>query len=263
MELKRIVEALLLASPKPLSAAELRDVLRRTADEEGATADAREFRNPGGALDAALSELAAEHAQGPSVRLVCVAGAWQFATAPECAAWVRTLVGAKNRPPRLTQPALETLAVVAYRQPVTRAEIEQIRGVAVDGVLATLKERGLVAEVGRAEAVGRPVQLGTTAGFLEYFGLASLDDLPAADELRRLPVSRPEAPLTVDAQLPLPGSLAAPPAPSQGLAGVPPAPAEPVPAPDAGPPVSATDVAPQPSPRSSEEPPLDGGGALR
>jgi segregation and condensation protein B len=110
------------------------------------------------------------------------------------------------RPPRLSQPALETLAIIAYRQPVTRAEVEQVRGVAVDGVLQTLLERGLVEQVGRAEVPGRPGLYSTTAQFLEYFGLGSLEDLPAADELRRIAVQKPETLLTVD-----PGLATAPP----------------------------------------------------
>ncbi len=110
-------------------------------------------------------------------------------------------MGANVRPPRLSQPALETLAIVAYRQPLTRAEIEQIRGVAVDGVMTTLLERGLVEQAGRAEVIGRPMTYGTTPAFLEYFGLRSLDELPAADELRRIPVTKPEQLLTADSGL--------------------------------------------------------------
>jgi segregation and condensation protein B len=106
----------------------------------------------------------------------------------------------------LSQPALETLAIIAYRQPITRAEVEQVRGVAVDGVLQTLLERELVAQVGRAEVIGRPMTFGTTSLFLEYFGLRSLDDLPAADELRRIPVVKPESLATAD-----PGLATAPP----------------------------------------------------
>jgi segregation and condensation protein B len=101
---------------------------------------------------------------------------------------------------------LETLAIVAYRQPLTRTEIEQIRGVSVDGVMQTLVERGLVESVGRAEVVGRPMTYGTTSLFLEYFGLRNLDELPAADELRRIAVQKPEALLTVE-----PGLATAPP----------------------------------------------------
>src|SRR3989440_6005232 len=110
------------------------------------------------------------------------------------------------RPPRLSQPALETLAIIAYRQPLTRAEIEQVRGVTVDGVMQTLLERGLVEALGRAEVVGRPMTYGTTGLFLEYFGLRSLEELPAADELRRIPVQKPEGLATVE-----PGLATAPP----------------------------------------------------
>ncbi len=143
--------------------------------------------------------MAQEHEQAQrSYRLACVAGAWQFVTQPEYAPWLKALVGHKLRPPRLSQPALETLAIVAYRQPITRAEMEQVRGVSVDGVMQTLVERGLVEQLGRAEVVGRPMTYGTTALFLEYFGLRSLEDLPAADELRRIVVQKPESLVTAD-----------------------------------------------------------------
>lgn len=209
MELKFILESLLIAAPKPLSPAELRDILTRAADEEGAAEHVRACRKlPPEKIEEALAALAQEHeAAARSYRLVAVAGAWQFVTLPDFAPWLRAFVGVKNRPAKLSQPALETLAVIAYRQPVTRAEIEQIRGVAVDGVVATLKERGLIEEAGRAEVIGRPMQYATTTAFLEYFGLASLDGLPAADELRRIPVQRPESLLTLD-----PGLATAPPA---------------------------------------------------
>jgi segregation and condensation protein B len=183
-----------------LSVPEIRDALNRAATEEEATPEAKSFHKVSvETLDEALATLAQEHdAAARSYRLVCVAGAWQFVTQPEFGPWLRAFVGVKNRPARLSQPALETLAVIAYRQPVTRAEIEQIRGVAVDGVMATLKERGLIEEMGRAEVIGRPMQFGTTTAFLEYFGLGRLEDLPAADELRRIPVVRPESLATVD-----------------------------------------------------------------
>ncbi len=200
IELKSILECLLFSAPKPLSVSEIRDALNRAATEEEATPEAKSFHKvPVEAIDEALATLSQEHeAAARSYRLVCVAGAWQFVTQPEFGPWLRAFVGVKNRPARLSQPALETLAVVAYRQPVTRAEIEQIRGVAVDGVMATLKERGLIEEVGRAEVIGRPMQFGTTMAFLEYFGLGRLEDLPAADELRRIPVVRPESLATVE-----------------------------------------------------------------
>jgi segregation and condensation protein B len=107
---------------------------------------------------------------------------WRLATQPRFARWVRLL---RNEPPpvRLSASALETLAVVAYRQPVTRAEIEQIRGVSADAGLAKLMERDLVYIVGRADLPGRPIQYGTTDAFLEFVGIKSLDELPASDVL--------------------------------------------------------------------------------
>ena len=207
MELKTIIEAVLFNSQKPLSPKELRDVLSQTAEnsEEPLAKSFRKTKDE--ELIAVLEALAQEHATAArTFRLVCVAGAWQFVSQPEFAPWIKTLVGEKSRPGRLSQPALETLAIIAYRQPLTRAEMEQIRGVAVDGVMQTLLERGIVEQVGRAEVVGRPVLYGTTPAFLEYFGLRGLEDLPSADELRKIPVKKPEALLTVE-----PGLATAPP----------------------------------------------------
>jgi segregation and condensation protein B len=212
MELKFILESLLFASQKPLRASELREVLANAAEAQDAPPEAREWKKTRESeITAAIEELAREHeAAARSYRLVCVAGAWQFVTQPEFAPWLRALVGARARPPRLSQPALETLAIIAYRQPITRAEIEQIRGVSVDGVMQTLMERGLVEVVGRADAVGRPPTYGTTALFLEYFGLRSLEDLPAADELRKISIQKPPAPVTADAGLATPPETPAP-----------------------------------------------------
>lgn len=203
MELKFILEALLFSAQKPLNAGELRDVLINAASEDEADTTVKAFKKvKESELTAALEQLAGEHeTAGRSYRLVCVAGAWQFVTQPEYAAWLKALVGVKARPSRLSQPALETLAIIAYRQPLTRAEVEQIRGVNVDGVMQTLTERGLVEQTGRAEVVGRPALYSTTSLFLEYFGLKSLENLPAADELRRIVVEKPPAPITADAGL--------------------------------------------------------------
>ncbi len=205
MELKHILESILFSSQEPLSPKALRDLLVEAAEQSDA---ARPFKKakPDDIL-AALEQLAADFEQaGRSFRLACVAGSWQFVSQPEYAPWVKALVGERSRPSRLSQPALETLAIIAYRQPITRAEIEQIRGVTVDGVMQTLLERGLVESVGRAEVVGRPQTYGTTALFLEYFGLRGLEDLPAADELRRVPVQKPESLVTAE-----PGLATAPP----------------------------------------------------
>jgi segregation and condensation protein B len=197
MELKSILEAILFSAQKPLNPKELRELLAAAAAHGDQAKPFKKTKED--AIVAALEELQKDHeAAQRSYRLACVAGAWQFASQPEFAPWIIALVGAKVRPPRLSQPALETLAIIAYRQPLTRAEIEQIRGVAVDGVMQTLLERGLVEQAGRAEVIGRPMNYGTTPAFLEYFGLRSLEDLPAADELRRIPVTRPEQLLTAE-----------------------------------------------------------------
>ncbi len=200
MELKFILESLLFSAQKPLSVKELRDVLASAADAEDADATAKSLKKTKDEdVVAALEQLAAEHETAArSYRLACVAGSWQFVTQPEFSPWLRALVGVKTRPSRLSQPALETLAIIAYRQPITRAEIEQVRGVNVDGTMQTLLERGLVESTGRAEVVGRPQLYSTTALFLEYFGLRGLEDLPAADELRRIPIEKPPAPVTAD-----------------------------------------------------------------
>src|SRR5690242_5153540 len=200
MELKFILESLLFSAQKPMSVKELRDVLANAAGEESADETAKALKKvKEDDLVAALESLAAEHETAArSYRLACVAGAWQFVTQPEFSPWLKALVGVKNRPTRLTQAALETIAIIAYRQPVTRAEVEQVRGVNVDGTMQTLLERGLVEQSGRAEVVGRPALYSTTPLFLEYFGLRGLEDLPAADELRRIPVEHPPAPVTVD-----------------------------------------------------------------
>jgi segregation and condensation protein B len=200
MELKFILESLLFSAQKPLSLKELRDVFANAAELDGADATVKSLKKTKESdLMVALEQLAKEHEEAKrSYRLVCVAGAWQFVTEGEFSPWLRALVGVKARPPRLSQPALETLAIIAYRQPITRAEVEQIRGVNVDGTMQTIMERGLVEQVGRAEVAGRPPTYGTTPLFLEYFGLSGLDGLPAADELRRIVIEKPPAPLTAD-----------------------------------------------------------------
>ena len=208
MELKFILESILFSAQEPLSAKELKGFLAAAAEQTDEATPKIFKKISADEITTALEHLAQEHTQAQrSYRLACVAGAWQFFSEPEYAPWVKALVGHKNRPTRLSQPALETLAIIAYRQPLTRAEVEQVRGVAVDGVMQTLLERGLVEQVGRAEVPGRPMTYGTTSVFLEYFGLRNLDGLPAADELRRVVVQKPESLLTVD-----PGLATAPPA---------------------------------------------------
>ena len=189
MELKQILEAIVFSAQKPMSIGELRALLRETPEK---LPDEKQQTGPfakatARAVEKALEELAIEHDNANrSYRLACVGGNWQFVTKPDYAPWLQVLVGAKPRPPKLSHPALETLAIIAYRQPITRAEMEQIRGVTVDGVVQTLVDRELIEVCGEADAPGRPRLYGTTQFFLEHFGLKGLGELPAADELRRI-----------------------------------------------------------------------------
>ena len=205
MELKNVLEAILFSSQKPLSPKELRDVLNTTAKQadEESEKQVKLLKKPKAAdIENALERIAEDHEKANrGFRLVCIAGSWQFVSPADYHPWIRALLGEKPKPARLSQPALETLAIIAYRQPLTRSEMEDIRGVAVDGVVATLVERGLTEKVGQADLPGRPALYGTTPLFLEYFGLASLDDLPAADDLRRIPVQKPETLITASPDL--------------------------------------------------------------
>ena len=182
--LARVIEALLFSAQKPLSTNEIADVIKRSgeADEFSPNEFAR-CTEP--EVAAALEQLKIENVeQGRAFQLVEKADGWQLVTDPDYAQWVRQLFPLP-KPPRLTPPALETLAIIAYRQPITRADIEAVRGVAIDGVLQTLMERGLVKITGRAEVPGRPLLYETTQFFLEHFGLRNLDELPNVDELRK------------------------------------------------------------------------------
>ena len=166
--LAQLLEAALFSASRPLAAEEL-----STLEPDASLADVR----------VALDQLR-EHYDFDQhgVELVEMAGGWQIVTrAVHAAAIERAQFSV--RAPRLSAATLETLAVIAYRQPVGRAEIEEIRGVSAGGVLRTLQERGLIEVVGRAEGLGRPLLYGTTPFFLELLGLRDLSDLPRADEL--------------------------------------------------------------------------------
>lgn len=180
--LERIIESVLFAAGAPVPLKKLVDVLGTT----GPRPSVKEAQ----AAVLALQERYATDQRG--IRLHEVAGGYQFRTARENAEWVRVLF--REKPARLGRATLETLAIVAYKQPVTRAEIEAIRGVDVDGVLNTLLARKLVKIAGRKEAVGRPLLYGTTPEFLETFGLKSLDELPALHELGPLTDGEEPAP---------------------------------------------------------------------
>jgi segregation and condensation protein B len=165
-----ILEGLLFAAGAPVPVARLVEAL------DGP--DRKQVMRALDALDARLAE------DGRGLRLMRVAGGYQLRTLAEHGPWIRRLLGGK--PPRLSRALMETLAIIAYRQPSTRPEIEAIRGVDVDGVLSTLLERRLVRIVGRKEAPGRPILYGTTKDFLEVFGLPDLEALPPLKDLGEL-----------------------------------------------------------------------------
>jgi segregation and condensation protein B len=196
MNLSQVIEALLFSAQKPLSVRELLGAIKGAgqADEflpnEFGSTTAPE-------IAAALEGLKIEYIeQGRAFQLVEKAGGWQLATDPIYSDWVRQLFPVP-KPARLSAPALETLAIIAYRQPITRADVEAVRGVAIDGVLQNLMERGLVKIAGRAEVPGRPLLYETTQFFLDHFGLRNLDELPNAEELKRRYL--PSAPLPTGA----------------------------------------------------------------
>lgn len=164
----RIVEALVFASPEPVGPARLLEVLDGPTEEE---------------VVSAIGALNDEYAgSARAFRIIRGGGGFRFATLPEYGRWVRRLVIGSGRV-RLSQAALETLSLIAYRQPITRADIEAVRGVDTGGVLKMLLERHLVRIAGRARSAGRPLLYGTTADFLKHFGLDSLDDLPRPTEV--------------------------------------------------------------------------------
>ena len=190
MILLRVVEALLFSAQKPLSIHELAAAVKGAGAEDELSPN--EFgRSTEAEIAAAIEQLKIEYVQEHrAFQIIEKAEGWQLATDPAFAPWVRQLFPAP-KPARLTAPALETLSIIAYRQPITRADVEAVRGVNIDGVLQTLMERGLVKIAGRAEVPGRPLLYETTQFFLDHFGLRTLDELPNAEELRKryLPIS--------------------------------------------------------------------------
>ena len=201
MTLINVIEALLFSAQKPLAAREIAEVLRRAgAEDDFSPNEFAKVREP--EVAATLEQLKVQCIeQNRGFQLVEKAEGWQFVTDPQFARWVRELFPGP-KPARLTSPALETLAIIAYRQPITRADVEAVRGVNIDGVLQTLMERGLVKISGRAEIPGRPLLYDTTQFFLDHFGLRSLDELPNVEELRTryLPTApRPPAVAIADA----------------------------------------------------------------
>ena len=183
MTLARVVEALLFSAQKPLSIREMTAAIKGAGPEDELSPN--EFaRTSEAQVAGVVEELKIEYVeQQRAFQLVEKAEGWQLTTDPVYAEWVRQLFPAP-KPARLSAPALETLAIIAYRQPITRADVEAVRGVNIDGVLQTLMERGLVKIAGRAEIPGRPLLYETTQFFLDHFGLRNLDELPNVEELR-------------------------------------------------------------------------------
>jgi segregation and condensation protein B len=166
-ELKAIVEALIFASPEPITP---RMLFRLLSDE------------PREDVTAAVDALRSEYEQRPGLQFVDVAGGYQIVTRPELHEWVRRLFHERSTQ-KLTVAGLETLAVIAYKQPVTALEVSEIRSVDTHGVLSTLLERHLIKIVGRKNVVGRPFLYGTTKEFLIRFGLNDLTDLPKVEDM--------------------------------------------------------------------------------
>ncbi len=193
MDLKNIVETILFAAEKPLTLKNLRDICSQAAEGEFSTEESRAWQNvKEKELHQAIQDLNARYEQSQSgLQVREIADAYQLVSRSDFVPWLRKLYE-EHRPQRLSQPAMETLAIIAYRQPMTRADIEAIRGVAVDGVIQTLLERGLIKIVGRSEVPGRPLLYSTTQEFLEHFGLKNVNDLPAVEELRKVKIALAE-----------------------------------------------------------------------
>lgn len=195
MELIKIIEALLFSYQEPLSVELMGKAVRETAQDIAQAASEEVSVDPeiqalatvtDEQVAATLKELIASYERdGHAFTVVERPTGWRLAARVEYAEWCRALYPGK-KPQRLSQPALETLAIIAYRQPITKAGIEAVRGVSVDAMVQQLLDRGLVRAEGRADLPGKPMLYGTTEDFLEHFEVRSLDDLPNAQELRRV-----------------------------------------------------------------------------
>jgi segregation and condensation protein B len=167
---KITIEALIFVSNAPVTRNQIKEILKWTTD---------------GDIEKFVNELNMEYEKtNRSFRVEEIAGGWQIRTKPEFAAPIKSLLNIQRRE-RLSGPALETLAIIAYKQPITKAEIEGIRGVNVDWMISSLIDKDLVRVVGRKDIIGHPFMYGTTTRFLEHFGLANLKDLPNVEELRQ------------------------------------------------------------------------------
>ncbi len=200
MQLIQIVEALIYAAPEPVTSAEIAKAVRRAATDS-VLPQARDwemisFKD----VESAIAELGERLvAAGHAIELQEGASGWRFVTRADFADWIRALLP-EMRPEKLSAAALETLALIAYRQPITKADIEAVRGVSVDGTMQKLLERRLVRTGGRADLPGRPMLYETTDQFLEHFGVKDLNDLPNASELRLVALPSAEVPVEGEAE---------------------------------------------------------------
>ena len=181
MELKLVIEALLFAAEKPLLVKRIQTMLKDAAGC-APTPETEPFHSlKEEEIRQALTDLDTDYVtRGSGLMVQEIAEGFQIRTRPQYAVWVEQLFDGP-KVSRMSQPAVETLAIIAYRQPISRADIEAVRGVAVDGVVATLLERKLIRIAGRSEQPGRPLLYETTPIFLEEFGLKNLNELPNAD----------------------------------------------------------------------------------
>ena len=182
--IKNIVEALIFSSDRPLSLKQIKDIINDEKVTSGLTVDMKK-------IDEAVRELMEQYEGDEySYRLVEIAGGYRFATKKDYATWLAKLNKEKLKR-KLSQSALETLAIIAYNQPITRGEIEAIRGVNVDYIIGALLEKDLITLKGRAETLGRPMLYGITNTFLEYIGIASINDLPPLKAIEEIIKSGP------------------------------------------------------------------------
>ena len=189
MELKSIIEALLFSSHGALSVNAMVEAIRSRTSKEPDNEELHEFSKiQAQEVENAIQELIQAYAEeGHSFTLTKRSAGWRICALPEYADWSRTLFP-EVKPSRLSPPALETLAIIAYRQPITKANMEAVRGVAVDGVLQKLLDKNLIRIAGRADLPGRPLLYETTDLFLEHFGIQAIEDLPNSSELRQVPL---------------------------------------------------------------------------
>ena len=203
MKLNQIVEAMLFASKEPITTKVIAKIIRKVSkrevpDDKLCSVNAKEIEKVIDTLNRSYEKknspyLIEERSKG-----------WSLFTRIEYGVYLRELFP-DLKPTRLSAPALETLAIVAYRQPITKAAVEAVRGVNVDGVLQSLIDRGLVGIGGRADLPGKPFLYQTSKNFLEHFGIKNVDDLPNASELRQVELPQPEAELVDGEQLSLTG----------------------------------------------------------